>query len=142
LRYDLIQRGFLPHAAEAIGAAFRRSAEYAKVFQQEPGPSRPVAEEEAADPDATDASMGGNLSAPRQPDSQLAPSRPARRPQSAPATPPTVFVGPEAEEHGHDRIPVRLPGGRRAWLVIPATFYEADKQRLKAQIDLRLTEDE
>lgn len=43
---------------------------------------------------------------------------------------------------GHDRIPVRLQGGRRAWLWIPTVFYESDKQRLKAQIDLLLTEDE
>jgi hypothetical protein len=41
----------------------------------------------------------------------------------------------------HDRIPIRLPGGRRAWLEIPPVFYEADKARIKAQIDLLLTED-
>ena len=41
-----------------------------------------------------------------------------------------------------DRIPVRLPGGRRAWLSIPTPFYAADKERLKAQIDLLLTEED
>lgn len=41
-----------------------------------------------------------------------------------------------------DRIPVRLTGGRRAWLVIPTPFYSADKSRLKAQIDLLLTAEE
>ena len=41
-----------------------------------------------------------------------------------------------------DRIPVRLPGGRRAWLLIPSPFFTADKDRLKAQIDLLLAEDE
>jgi hypothetical protein len=46
------------------------------------------------------------------------------------------------EGSGHDRIPVRLAGGRRAWLLIPHEFREADKTRLKAQIDLLLTEDE
>jgi hypothetical protein len=51
----------------------------------------------------------------------------------APASPPNP---------GHDRIPVRLSGGRRAWLEIPTPFYEADKKRLVAQIDLLLTEDE
>jgi len=40
-----------------------------------------------------------------------------------------------------DKIPVRLSEGRKAWLVIPTPFYEADKLRLKAQIDLLLTED-
>ena len=43
---------------------------------------------------------------------------------------------------GFDRIPVRLAGGRRAWLEIPTPFYAADKLRLKAQIDLLLTEEE
>jgi len=41
-----------------------------------------------------------------------------------------------------DRIPVRLPGGRRAFLEIPSPFFEADKERLKNQIDLLLTEDD
>ena len=38
-----------------------------------------------------------------------------------------------------DCLPVRLTGGRRAWLVIPQQFFEADKARLRAQIDLLLT---
>ncbi|MDL2339502.1 MAG: hypothetical protein QFE16_16840, partial [Pseudomonadota bacterium] len=42
----------------------------------------------------------------------------------------------------YDRIPVRLPGARRAWLFIPTPFFSSDKQRIKAQIDLLLTEDE
>jgi hypothetical protein len=41
-----------------------------------------------------------------------------------------------------DRIPVRLAGGRRAWIEIPMPFYEADKDRLKKQIDLLLTNDD
>ena len=44
--------------------------------------------------------------------------------------------------NGYDRIPVRLNGGRRAWLEIPTPFYLADKKRLNAQIELLLTEDE
>jgi hypothetical protein len=36
---------------------------------------------------------------------------------------------------------VLLPGGRKAWLIVPTPFYEADKARLKAQIDLLLAED-
>lgn len=41
-----------------------------------------------------------------------------------------------------DRIPIRLPGNRRAWLEIPAPFYASDKDRIKAQVDLLLTDDE
>jgi hypothetical protein len=33
-----------------------------------------------------------------------------------------------------DEIPIRLPGGRRAILTIPAPFYEADKEHIIAQI--------
>lgn len=43
---------------------------------------------------------------------------------------------------GNDRIPVRLAGGRRAWLEIPQPFYDADKERVIAQIKLLLTDDE
>jgi NAD(P)H dehydrogenase (quinone) len=42
----------------------------------------------------------------------------------------------------YDRIPVRLTAGRKAWLEIPTPLYVADKERLKAQIDLLLAEDE
>ena len=49
---------------------------------------------------------------------------------------------PSRPEAAPDRIPVRLSGGRRAWLEIPSPFYSADKNRLKAQIDLLLADDE
>jgi hypothetical protein len=35
-----------------------------------------------------------------------------------------------------DQIPIRLSGGRKAWLNIPTPFYESDKARIKAQIDV------
>ena len=41
-----------------------------------------------------------------------------------------------------DRIPIRLAGGRKAWLEIPSPLYEADKTQIKAQIDLILTDGE
>jgi hypothetical protein len=41
-----------------------------------------------------------------------------------------------------DRIPIRLRGGRRAWLEIPTPFYAADKERIKLQVDLLLTEED
>lgn len=40
-----------------------------------------------------------------------------------------------------DRIPVRLQGGRKAWLEIPNPFYEQDKKQLVAQIELLLCDD-
>lgn len=67
--------------------------------------------------------------------------------ESAPAsvarnvTSSAPLVPKDVNDEG-DQIPVRLPGGRRAWLIIPTPFFDADKARLKAQIDLLLTQDE
>ncbi len=58
---------------------------------------------------------------------------------------PSTAAAPEPSTEdtlSHDRIPVRLRGGRRAWLLIPPVFYESDKARMKAQIDLLRTEDD
>lgn len=40
------------------------------------------------------------------------------------------------------RYPIRLVGGRMAWIEVPDPFYEADKNRLKAQIEIIGTVDE
>lgn len=40
------------------------------------------------------------------------------------------------------RYPVRLAGGRMAWIVTPEPFFEADKKKLLAQIEVIGTEDE
>lgn len=127
LKYELIQRGFIPNAAEAVLVAFRRSVAFVDYFARSDSPesadSEPEFEEEA------------------QPSSAPAPS--INRPLAPHAAAPVVAATPiSAEEEGHDRIPVRLPGARRAWLVIPSPFFTADKARLKAQIDLLLTQDE
>lgn len=124
LRYELIQRDFLPSTAESLVGIYRRSTEFAQAFGHQPideEPSRqPVTveeENEIATPGAVSPPIANFRAQPRKDDA----------------------VG---EESGHDRIPVRLSGGRRAWLLIPHEFREADKARIKAQIDLLLTEDE
>lgn len=126
LKYELIQRGFLPAAAATLVGVLRRSAEFAG--------SQQIAEIRA--PAATDVSddIMSDVVSQEAPIQQLASST-VGTPISA------VFTGGESEA-AHDRIPVRLTGNRRAWLVIPDPFYEADKKRLKAQIDLLLTEDD
>lgn len=112
LRFELIQRGFLPDAVDAVVGVFRSSVDFAHYYDKAPQPSEssiPAARaDEIAAGDATD---------------------PSARAQGGDA--------------GIDRIPIRLPGGRRAWLEIPTPFYDSDKERLKKQIDLLLTaEDE
>jgi len=127
LRFDLIQKGFSPPAAEEALRVFRRSVDFAHYFDRS---SQLGNEPEESGDDTT-------------------------RPERAPAGGLAGAVAriPAAEERealpavaesepNLDRIPVRLVGGRRAWLLIPSPFFVADKARLKAQIDLLLTEDE
>lgn len=133
LRYELIQRGFLPATAESLVGILRRSFDFARVYDEEPQDLIAPEPEYEVDDSATLASVVPVVAASP---AAIAPAQVLGRSQSS-------FVeGDDSIVEGHDRIPVRLPGGRRAWLLIPPLFREADKQRLKAQIDLLLTEDE
>ena len=117
IRYDLIQRGFKPNNVESIVKAFKGSVEFAKYYEvrsEADGASSPSPIDPKEDGDLPIGSM------------------PYKRPHA-----PSNDASIEA-----DRIPVRLDTKRRAWLEIPTPFYEADKDRLKAQIDLLLTDDE
>lgn len=119
LKYTLIQRGFAPTTADECLTVFRKSVEFARYYDgtavEEPEPDvSPSAE--------TPSSTGQSVSAPM----------PAQETRGFDAT--TMGAA--------DRIPIRLSGGRRAWLEIPSPFFESDKDRLKAQIDLLITDDE
>ncbi len=124
LRFELIQRGFIPQAAEIAALAFKRSVEFTRYY-------------DVADRDIS--SLPESFDYPIEKSEQLpsvVPTEAERQtfPQSS------YQLNPLDEQV--DRIPVRLPKGRRAWLLIPSPFFVADKDRLKAQIDLLLTEDE
>lgn len=116
LKYELIQRGFLPDGAESVLAVFKASADFARQYEPQQ-PESPRADE--ADAGSKEESASGS--------------------ESEQFFSPAVVTQNTASA---DRIPVRLSGGRRAWLEIPTPFYEADKQRLKSQIDLLLTEED
>lgn len=127
LKYALIQRGFAPQAAEPALAVFKRSVSFADYYN---GETNNEIEEDA------DADLQNSFQAVNEPQTVVDKGNSTT---SLPAT--AAHVSPEDTEL--DRIPVRLSGGRRAWLFIPTPFYNADKARLKAQIDLLLTlEDE
>lgn len=128
LKYELIQRGFLPQPAAALVPVLKRSAEFADS-QQAPAPAVAV-----ADPvdEAVNDAIAPGIQSQQSPPQAVQSAGPI-----APLGSPSIEV-----EATHDRIPVRLSGSRRAWLVIPEPFFEADKKRLKAQIDLLLTEDD
>lgn len=133
IRYELIQRGFSPNAAESAVTVFRKSVDFAGFFSV----PQTISEEgeKSSEVLQVDSKELHNTHS-----SQPAPvehSTVAARSQSIGTNSmPVVTTG------DGDQIPIRLHGGRRAWLVIPAPFYEADKVRLKAQIDLLLTQDE
>jgi hypothetical protein len=119
LKYELIQKGFLPDSAAEVLSVFRQSVEFARFFESESSDA-PQPKLELA------------------PDIALASGIPeAEEPKQSVAIEPLAPI----DSSSMDRIPVRLSGGRRAWLVIPEPFFAADKERLKAQIDLLLTED-
>jgi hypothetical protein len=130
LRYELIQRDFLPGTAESLVGVLRRSFDFARVYEQED--QEAVVSAAGADEFDAPARMASDTVAP--PASEALAQGSQLRLSS--------FMRDEDTAESHDRIPVRLSGGRRAWLLIPQLFREADKQRLKAQIDLLLTEDE
>lgn len=117
LRYELIQRGFAPAAAESALLSFKRSVDFVGYFDR--SDRAPVLATEVQS---------------KQSDLQ----------ELTTAVPTAVFANRDTPAllEGEDRIPIRLPGGRRAWLVIPTPFYEADKDRIKAHIDLLLTQED
>ena len=123
MRFDLIDRGFSPAFANAALSAFKQSVEFAGYFDAQ---RDATSEEEYEDGEPSSSTAAEGL-----PAAQLA--------ESVISASGSLL---ESKEEGLDRIPVRLSGGRRAWLVIPMPFFSADKVRLKAQIDLLLTDEE
>jgi hypothetical protein len=121
MRYELIQRGFSPATAESVLSVFRQSVEFTRYFEL-------VSSSIARLPD--------DPFVPSQSEEDLRVKMDRESALTSRAM-PDAALGNE-----HDRIPVRLPGGRRAWLEIPTPFFESDKKRLKDQIDLLLTDEE
>jgi len=124
VRFDLIQRGFTPASAESTLAVFKKSVEFTKFFEESSSDDR-KAESLETEAEAVDQPAAASVHV-------------QNRPVVESASLPASSVAPD----GYDRIPVRLTGGRRAWLEIPTPFFEADKKRLIAQIELILTEDD
>jgi len=126
LKFDLIQLGFSATAADDCLASFLRSVEFANYFyaphnDEDVGPS-------ALTLDAEKLSV-------LQPPHVI--KHAMDKSDSSPTT--VVAVGVDADV---DRIPIRLSGGRRAWLIVPTPFYGSDKNRIKQQIDLLLIDDD
>lgn len=126
LRYDLIQKGFSPVSAENVISVFKQSVEFVRYFD--------IAKRQS------EASASDNTPSGIESDKQELSEKISDKPDA----PRTEYqdVTNEAKNLDLDHIPIRLTGGRRAWLLIPTPFFNADKKRLKAQIDLLFTEDD
>lgn len=128
IKYDLIQKGFFPDTADACLAVFKRSLEYTKYFEYLTE-QRGLEEEKNEVEDKHDESSPPPNVAGARTDIPLS--------EVIKVTELGGFTRPDT-----DRIPVRLTGNRRAWIEVPIPFYKADIERLKAQIELLLTDDE
>jgi hypothetical protein len=124
LKYELINRGFLPTTASTLVSVFKRSVEFARYF------------------DAATQGVPSLSPSPLAAEAVVEAGEERMPALHRPAPPAAGSADLHDQDAPHDRIPIRLHGGRRAWLVIPAVFYESDKARIKAQIDLLLTEDD
>lgn len=117
LRFELIQKGFLPQAVDAVLSAFLQSVSFARYF--EPGTEQiAVGGITNENPKADEQDLQEIKSQSVQTKNQMQ----------------TIFAS--SSTASIDQIPIRLSGGRKAWLNIPTPFYEADKARIKAQIDV------
>lgn len=125
IRFNLIQRGFSPQAASSCVTVFKKSVEFAGYFAAKN--RQPEAADLAED---NSPPSGEELNEPEA-DVFL-------KNRGATGVDPRLHGDPSQI----DRIPVRLAGGRKAWIEVPAPFYSADRERLKSQIDLLLTDDE
>ncbi len=128
LRFDLIQMGFMPDVAAEQVLIFKKSVEFADYFAVVAAGRAPTSNTPAQE-------INGDIEDQSQ---QVAETlTPA---ESNAAMQELGRLGQEVRGPV-DRIPIRLTGGRRAYLMIPTPFYEADKSRIKAHIDLILADE-
>jgi hypothetical protein len=124
LKFEFIQLGFVPSGVDDEVRIFRLSAEYSGGYAPTGMAIGAAASSHDDDHDHDGSIVDGGSS------SEAAQS--GTRSEKASVV-HSATIG--------DRIPIRLAGGRKALLEIPAPFYEADKRIIKAQIDLVLTDD-
>lgn len=121
LKFELIQKGFKPPAADSCVAIFRRSTDFAKYFENSVPVEAAVEVESARTERLAEVGVeaAGSIRQRIYEDTDV-----------------------DVDDRQLDKIPVRLAGGRRAWVIVPTPLFEADKDRLIAQIGLLLTDDE
>ena len=120
LKYELIKKGFTEKTAVAFLRQFKTSIEFANYYERESSfEGRPSGNAN----DVPD--YGSSLSGQVQDHERVESSKPKG-----------------GDGNNIDRIPIRLAGGRRAWLEVPLPFYEGDKEIIKKYIDIIVVDDE
>jgi hypothetical protein len=123
ITFELIQRGFSPPAAGACLNVFKKSLDFSNYFAGEV-----VEEGFSGFKDEVHDEPAATLGQHSQGDAVSGKEGHA-------------VGGANSSPHGH-RLPVKLSGGRTAWIEFPDPFYSADRVRLKGYIDLHLADDE
>jgi len=135
IRYELLQLGFHPTSAINCIQSFRDSLEFANHASGFPTANEP-------DQPLVESSEDSNVST-TDPTTSSTASRTNKTKEGAvhlTAGPAKIDTHPTISSEDIDIIPVRLRGGRKAQLHIPVPFYEHDKNQIKAQLDLLLTD--
>jgi hypothetical protein len=123
LKYELIQKGFLPQAVDSVLSAFLQSVSFAEYFKVDP-------ENITRDQLSKSIDIEDDIQL-EEPKEQSLERMSSTRPQ--------LLANHSMEM---DQIPIRLSGGRKAWLNIPTPFYESDKLRIKAYVDVLFADEE
>ena len=121
IKYELIQMGFNPSVADDFIVIFKKSIGFASYYEQIASTNLIVEDSNVANTEFDDEITRTTDSA------------------SLPATHSVLAIN---QNQGTDRVPIRLEGGRKAYLEIPTPFYKADKSRIIQQLDLILIDDD
>lgn len=132
LVFELVdEHGFNESAAQNAIEVFRASLDY--VEQMTGGVSSVEEDEQEEDFDEQDQQPNGSVQS-ASPQSPPEPNLIAQQRPHPFQSQPTYSEGV--------RYPIRLAGGRMAWIEVPDPFFEADKKRLQAQLAIIGTVDE
>lgn len=130
LVFELVdEHGFLEPAAQSAIEVFRASLKYAEQFSA--GLAIDVPLEDSAEDEHQEIEVA--VAAPPKHPSVPAPVQHGGS---------TSHSAPVSAVREGVRYPIRLAGGRMAWIEVPDPFYEADKKRLQAQLAIIGTVDE
>lgn len=121
IKYELIQMGFNPSGADDFISIFKKSVEFVRYYEQISASN--ISEE---DTPLIDDDLVEDIT----------------KPTELPAPHVVSKLTTVNIDIGTDRVPIRLAGGRKAFLEIPTPFYEADKTRIINQINLILTDED